>query len=174
MILRGDLRSLAPLDHWVNKLYARYEHFVPAFHNTKPAYWHEKLSISHWMRLTGSPLLVNYSVIYPVFQTGSRDRPSTDRVATKSDVETYSRLRRNRLPRMANPARRIHHPGPVAVCSRAHRWRVASTPGLRPHRRRRARACPGRQLCPSGAHPTRQPRSFPQSHPARIHPYPRS
>lgn len=31
MILRGVFRSLAPLDRWVNKLYAHHEHFVPSF-----------------------------------------------------------------------------------------------------------------------------------------------
>jgi len=73
VILRCDLRSLTPLDHWVNKLYARNEHFVPAFHDARHAYWHEKLSISHWMRLTGSPFLVNYPVDYLVIYTDSRD-----------------------------------------------------------------------------------------------------
>jgi hypothetical protein len=33
MILRGVFRSLAPLDRWVNKLYAHHEDFVPSFHN---------------------------------------------------------------------------------------------------------------------------------------------
>jgi hypothetical protein len=67
MILRGVFRSLAPLDRWVNKLYAHHEHFVPSFHNGTHMDWYEKLSISHWMRLTGSPLLVNYPVIYLLF-----------------------------------------------------------------------------------------------------------
>ena len=42
--------------------YERYEHFVPSFYSGTHAYWHEKLSISQGVGLTGSPLLVNYSV----------------------------------------------------------------------------------------------------------------
>jgi hypothetical protein len=67
LILRGVFRSLAPLDHWVNKLYACREHFVPSFRHDTHMDWHENLSISHPMQLTGSPFLVNYSVVYSVF-----------------------------------------------------------------------------------------------------------
>lgn len=45
----------------------------PAFRYDLLALLREKLSISHWMSLTGSPFLVNYPVDYLVIYTDSRD-----------------------------------------------------------------------------------------------------
>src|SRR6201998_3398337 len=120
MILQGTFRALASLNLQVIKHYALCWQFVPLFHNRRGAYWHEKLSISHLMQLTGLPLLVNY----PVINLDSRDQRPPIRIETTPDlrntnpvsanVEAHHRLRRHRFLRMASPTRRSHDPRRIA------------------------------------------------------------